>query len=71
MEVTAKGKTFTFPDGTDPELIGDAIDEYFAAQVGRVEADFGVQAKPQTMASADCCTLHGWSYQLFRKRGAL
>lgn len=32
MEVTANGKTFTFPDGTDPELIGDAIDEYFSSQ---------------------------------------
>jgi hypothetical protein len=32
MEVTANGKTFTFPDGTDPELIGDAIDEYFVSQ---------------------------------------
>lgn len=42
MEVTANGKTFTFPDGTAPELIGDAIDEYFAQSapkdVGRVEA---------------------------------
>lgn len=32
MEVTANGKTFTFPDGTDPELIGEAIDEYFVSQ---------------------------------------
>lgn len=32
MKVTANGKTFTFPDGTSNEQIGDAIDEYFAAQ---------------------------------------
>lgn len=30
MEVTANGKTFTFPDGTSTEDIGAAIDEYFA-----------------------------------------
>lgn len=32
MEVTANGKTFTFPDGTSTEDIGAAIDEYFAGQ---------------------------------------
>lgn len=32
MEVTANGKTFTFPDGTNPEDIGAAVDEYFAGQ---------------------------------------
>lgn len=32
MEVTANGKTFTFPDGTSTEDIGSAIDEYFAGQ---------------------------------------
>ncbi|WNP36740.1 lytic transglycosylase domain-containing protein [Enterobacter kobei] len=32
MEVTANGKTFTFPDGTSPEDIGAAVDEYFAGQ---------------------------------------
>lgn len=32
MKVTANGKTFTFPDGTSNEQIGDAIDEYFAGQ---------------------------------------
>lgn len=32
MEVTASGKTFTFPDGTSTEDIGAAIDEYFAGQ---------------------------------------
>ncbi|HBT3381383.1 TPA: injection protein [Klebsiella aerogenes] len=32
MKVTANGKTFTFPDGTSTEDIGDAIDEYFAGQ---------------------------------------
>lgn len=28
---TANGKKFTFPDGTTPEQMGQAIDEYFAA----------------------------------------
>lgn len=32
MEVTANGKTFTFPEGTSTEDIGSAIDEYFAGQ---------------------------------------
>lgn len=32
MKVTANGKTFTFPDGTSTEDIGNAIDEYFAGQ---------------------------------------
>ncbi|HCC4463027.1 TPA: injection protein [Citrobacter freundii] len=32
MEVTANGKTFTFPDGTSTEDIGSAIDEYFSGQ---------------------------------------
>lgn len=32
MKVTANGKTFTFPDGTNTEDIGTAIDEYFAGQ---------------------------------------
>lgn len=54
MEVTAKGKTFTFPDGTDPELIGDAIDEYFAQSNTGFDPDaYLSNAKPQTMASAD------------------
>lgn len=35
MEVEANGKTFEFPDGTPPELIGDAIDEYFASLGGQ------------------------------------
>lgn len=30
MRVTANGKTFTFPDGTPPDAIGEAIDEYFS-----------------------------------------
>lgn len=45
MEVTANGKTFTFPDGTDPELIGDAIDEYFGSQSS---ADVPVGTPQQT-----------------------
>ena len=32
MKVKANGKTFTFPDGTSPEDIGVALDEYFAQQ---------------------------------------
>lgn len=32
MEVTANGKTFSFPDGTSTDDIGAAIDEYFAGQ---------------------------------------
>ncbi|CNH80589.1 Uncharacterised protein [Yersinia massiliensis] len=32
MEVTANGKTFTFPDGTSAGDIGNSIDEYFAGQ---------------------------------------
>lgn len=27
----ANGKKFTFPDGTTPDQMGQAIDEYFAA----------------------------------------
>ena len=29
---TANGKKFNFPDGTTPEQMGQAIDEYFASQ---------------------------------------
>lgn len=32
MKVTAKGKTFAFPDGTRIDDIGEALDEYFAGQ---------------------------------------
>lgn len=32
MKVTAKGKTFVFPDGTRIDDIGETIDEYFAGQ---------------------------------------
>lgn len=39
MEVTANGKTFTFPDGTSTVDIGNSIDEYFAGQ--------SIQAQPQ------------------------
>ena len=53
MEVTANGKTFTFPDGTDPELIGDAIDEYFSSQSSapvitpEIEAKYPYPKEPQ------------------------
>lgn len=39
MKVTANGKTFTFPEGTSTEDIGDAIDEYFAGQTTPVPAE--------------------------------
>ena len=32
ITATAQGKTFTFPDGTQPEQMGGAIDEFFAGQ---------------------------------------
>jgi len=32
IKASAKGKTFTFPAGTTPEQMGDAIDEYFSGQ---------------------------------------
>ena len=32
LEVQAKNKTFTFPDGTSADDIGIAIDEYFSKQ---------------------------------------
>ncbi|MBK8187646.1 MAG: hypothetical protein IPK77_10655 [Cellvibrio sp.] len=61
MEVTAKGKTFTFPDGTDPELIGDAIDEYFAAASisPEIESKYPYPQKPQTMADVPVTGFNG------------
>jgi len=32
MEVEANGKTFTFPDGTTNDQIGEAVDSYFSHQ---------------------------------------
>lgn len=32
ITATAQGKTFTFPDGTSPEQMGAAIDEFFSTQ---------------------------------------
>ena len=40
ITATAQGKTFTFPDGTTPEQMGSAIDEFFANQQG-VSQDVG------------------------------
>lgn len=47
MKVTANGKTFTFPDGTSTEDIGDAIDEYFAGQSMPVAQDQQSEAAQQ------------------------
>ncbi|EJP5917176.1 lytic transglycosylase domain-containing protein [Salmonella enterica] len=47
MKVTANGKTFTFPDGTSTEDIGDAIDEYFAGQSAQQERQ-GTSAPPES-----------------------
>lgn len=52
MEVTAKGKTFTFPDGTSTEDIGAAVDEYFAGQSSLQEQQTGApQQQEQSLAS--------------------
>lgn len=51
ITATAQGKTFTFPDGTTPEQMGVAIDEFFSQQASmpvdpprgpRRELDLGV-----------------------------
>jgi hypothetical protein len=34
---TANGKKFTFPDGTTPDQMGQAIDEYFAGQQSNIQ----------------------------------
>lgn len=34
----ANGKKFTFPDGTTPDQMGQAIDEYFAASTLKKQA---------------------------------
>ncbi|MDW2635882.1 hypothetical protein RYZ90_18715 [Citrobacter portucalensis] len=52
MEVTANGKTFTFPEGTSTEDIGSAIDEYFAGQSATAEqAGQDTQAVDQQVRS--------------------
>lgn len=47
MEVTANGKTFTFPDGTSTDDIGSAIDEYFAGQSATTQQQTQDQNAPQ------------------------
>ena len=37
ITATAQGKKFTFPDGTSPEQMGGAIDEFFAQQPAKTE----------------------------------
>ena len=44
---TANGKRFTFPEGTTPEQMGQAIDEYFASQPGQVEQQPSTQPTEQ------------------------
>ena len=44
MEVTANGKTFTFPEGTSADDIGAAIDEYFTGSAQQAQPE---QAQPQ------------------------
>lgn len=46
ITATAQGKTFTFPDGTSPEQIGQAIDEFFAGQVSTPEVQQLEQVDP-------------------------
>lgn len=48
MEVTANGKTFTFPDGTSTEDIGAAVDEYFSGQTAPLEQ--GIQPQQEVTA---------------------
>jgi len=48
MKVTANGKTFTFPDGTPPEVVGEAIDDYFASrESAQKEHDQAPQEQPK------------------------
>lgn len=37
IKAQAQGKTFTFPDGTSPQAMGDAIDEFFSQQQPSVD----------------------------------
>lgn len=43
ITATAQGKKFTFPDGTDPEQMGAAIDEFFSGQQSQPEAQQDLQ----------------------------
>lgn len=51
MKVTANGKTFTFPDGTSTEDIGNAIDEYFAGQAVPATKELQQPAPDNSLAS--------------------
>lgn len=44
MEVTANGKTFSFPEGTSTNDVGAAIDEYFASSAQQAQPE---QSQPQ------------------------
>ncbi|MFW5393887.1 lytic transglycosylase domain-containing protein [Yersinia sp. 2544 StPb PI] len=48
MEVTANGKTFSFPEGTSTDDVGAAIDEYFASSAQQSQTE---QAQPQQQDS--------------------
>lgn len=52
MEVTANGKTFTFPDGTSTDDIGAAVDEYFAGQLSSSQPQQQTQASGQPQESS-------------------
>jgi len=43
ITASAQGKTFTFPDGTSPEQMGEAIDGFFAGQQVEPEAEAPAQ----------------------------
>lgn len=47
ITATAQGKEFTFPDGTTPEQMGEAIDGFFSQQQGGTQ-DAGMGATPST-----------------------
>lgn len=47
ITATAQGKEFSFPDGTTPEQMGEAIDGFFSQQQGGIQ-DAGMGAAPTT-----------------------
>ena len=46
VTATAQGKKFTFPDGTTPEQMGQAIDEYFTGQAVNDSQQLDQQLNP-------------------------
>lgn len=53
---TANGKKFTFPEGTTPEQMGVAIDEYFAGQTQQPEQAQPEQEKGMLQTASDFVT---------------